>query len=51
MFFESVVDGENVFSSEPRLPTLDGRDGGLAVGLLRTMLGYSMTVIQVILGQ
>ena len=30
--FEGVVDGENVFPLEPRLPTLDGRDGGLTIG-------------------
>jgi len=30
--FEGVVDGENVFPLEPRLLTLDGRDGGLTMG-------------------
>ena len=30
--FEGVVDGEKVFSLEPRLPTLDGRDGELTIG-------------------
>lgn len=31
--FEGVVDSENVVSLEPRLPTLDGRDGGLTMGV------------------
>lgn len=31
--FEGVVDGENVFPLELRLPTLDGRDGGLTMGV------------------
>lgn len=31
--FEGVMDGENVFPLEPRLPTLDGRDGGLTTGV------------------
>jgi hypothetical protein len=31
--FEGVVDGEDVFPLEPRLPTLDGRDGGLTMGV------------------
>ena len=30
--FEDVVDGDDVCSLEPRLPTLDGRDGGLTMG-------------------
>ena len=30
--FEDVVDGGNVFPLIPRLPTLDGRDGGLTMG-------------------
>ena len=30
--FEGVVDGRNVSPLEPRLPTLDGRDGGLTMG-------------------
>ena len=30
--FEGVVDGGNVFPLVPRLPTLDGRDGGLTMG-------------------
>jgi hypothetical protein len=30
--FGDVVGGENVFPLEPRLPTLDGRDGGLTIG-------------------
>lgn len=30
--FEGVEDGENVVPLEPRLPTLDGRDGGLTIG-------------------
>lgn len=29
---EGVEDGENVVPLEPRLPTLDGRDGGLTIG-------------------
>ena len=31
--FEGVVDGENVFPLELKLPTLDGRDGGLIMGV------------------
>ena len=31
--FEGVVDGENVFPFELRLLTLDGRDGGLTMGV------------------
>ena len=30
---DGVEDGENVFPLEPRLPTLDGRDGGLTMGV------------------
>ena len=30
--FEGVVGGGNVFPLVPRLPTLDGRDGGLTMG-------------------
>lgn len=32
MSLEGVVDGENVLPLEPRLPTLDGRGGGLTIG-------------------
>lgn len=31
--FEDVVDGDGVFPFELRLPTLDGRDGGLTMGV------------------
>jgi len=34
--FEGVVGDENVFPLEPRLPTLDGRDGGLTMGARET---------------
>ena len=48
--FEGVVDGGNVFPLEPRLPTLDGRDGGLTMGawvtdkFLECRFGFSQSV-------
>ena len=48
--FEGVVDGENVFPLEPRLLTLDGRDGGLTMGatvadkFLECRFGFSQSV-------